>query len=443
MITCPHCSKTFKGSKLNARHLSICDPSSRPEVPPCLCGHEATSLTQMKRHRKDCETWQTRDTEAVAARRRKKTNLARHGVEDASQAPEVRARRAATNEARYGAVNPFCKESSVFDKVQESLEGKRFVWTPEDNPFAQAEVQEKIKEHWLQEHGVENPQQVPEIRAQTRATMEERCGGELLASPEIRAKAETTNLERYGAAFAGGTPEVQAKVIKTNMERYGVPHTCMDPGVRRRQLETMESNYGGHFFASEEGQAVVRAAMLENHGVEFPGQIEGHWERALATFKTHYPNLAWPGMLARPQTGPNGLENLVRSLAPPKALMFTGDRTWWRWLPKIGHHKNPDFIVPGPDPKHPRRGVTKVVEAFGSYWHSRIFTGKAPFAHETELIEAFAEIGIECLVLWESEVKSDPEAVRERLVDFLAEGDSDEPVVRNRIHLRGSKVGVR
>jgi hypothetical protein len=35
------------------------------------------------------------------------------------------------------------------------------------------------------------------------------------------------------------------------------------------------------------------------------------------------------------------------------------------------------------------------------------------------LIEAYAEIGITCLVLWESEVKSDPDSVRSRLERFL------------------------
>jgi hypothetical protein len=373
----------------------------------------------MKRHRQGCGVWQARDATALAEERRRQTSLALHGVEDARRSPKANAKRAATNEARYGAENPFCKESSVFDKVQSSLEGKRPVLRGEGNPFADPDVQVKIHDHWRREHGVENPQQVSEIRERTRATNEERYGGELLGSPTIRAKAEATNLVRYGAPFAGGTPAVQAKVIETNMARYGVPHTCMDPDVRRRQLETMEVNFGGHFFASEEGKAVIRAAMLENHGVEFPGAIEGHWDKALATFKAHHPDVAWPGMLARPQSGPNGLEAKIIALAAPKSLRFTGDRTWWRWLPKLGHHKNPDFIVPGPDPAHPKKGVTKVVEAFGDFWHSRMFTGKANFTHESELIGAFAEVGIECLVVWESEVKADPEAVQVRLVAFL------------------------
>lgn len=261
-ITCPRCGREFKGDKLNSSHLAKCFPERKPEVPPCLCGHKSTSLTQMKRHRRKCDVWQSRDPVAVAKARRKQTSLKRYGVEDSSQTPEAQAKRAATNLERYGAENPFSKEASTFEKVQVSLEGKRPVLRGADNPFSRPEVKAKIRQHWQQEHGVSNPQQVPEVRERTKKTMLERHGGELLASPSIRAKAEATNLERYGAAFAGGTTEVQAKVIATNMEKYGVPHTCMDPEVRAKQLATMEANYGSHFFASDEGKKVIREVML-------------------------------------------------------------------------------------------------------------------------------------------------------------------------------------
>lgn len=428
-VTCPHCSREFKGGKLNARHIAKCNPTTRPEVPPCLCGHESTSLTQMKRHRRECEVWQNRDRKAVLLERQRVTSLDRYGVEDARRSPEANAKRASTNLERYGAENPFCREATTFEKVQESLEGKRV--QPEVNSFTLPEVQEKIRAVMVERYGAKNPQQVPDIRAKTRATSLERYGGEMLASPEIRAKAEATNLERYGVAFPGGAPAVQVKVIETNMARYGVPHTCMDPDVRRRQLETMEEHYGGHFFASEEGKAVVRAALMENHGVEFPGAIEGHWKKVVATFqerlgvdhplqleefreKQRATNIErygtpFPGLR---RSGPNGLESTLLGLAPSGTLRFTGDGSWWRWLPKLGHHKNPDFVVVGSDP-------VKVVEAFGDFWHSRMFTGRAPFEHEQELIDAYADIGIECLVVWESEVRVNPEGVRGRLVAFL------------------------
>lgn len=454
-ITCPHCSREFSGDKLNARHIAVCDPSRGSTVPPCLCGHEASSLTQMKRHRKGCVTWQQRDAVALAEQRRRDTAIARYGVEDARRSPEAEAKRITTNLERYGAENPFSRNSSVFEKVQASLEGKRPILRGAENPFAKPEVQEKIRAQLLDRYGVENPQQAPEVRERTKATVLEKYGGEFLASPEIRAKAEATNLVRYGAAFAGGTPVIQAKIIHTNMLRYGVPHTCMDPEVRRKQLMAMELHYGGHFFASEVGKAAVRAALVARFGVEFPGAIEGHWDKVVATFRERlgvdhplrlieflekrvatsrrvygtdspmqnqdvkgrmittkferYGNPWGPS----PASGPNGLERDVIALAPPDSLLFTGDFTWWRWLPTLNHHKNPDFIVPGSDPEHPKRG------AFGDFWHSRMFTGRAPFEHECELVEAYAEVGITCLVLWESEVKGDPEAVRARLASFL------------------------
>lgn len=437
-ITCSRCKRTFKGDKLNSRHLAKCYPELTPKVDPCLCGHTEKSRTQMKRHQKNCLVWQMRDKKAVALARKKKTSLERYGVEDGSQAPEVRAKRAATNKERYGAENPFSKESSVFDKVQASLDGKRPVLKGEANPFAWDSTKEKIRETMLERHGAENPQQVAEIREKTRATNLERYGVEdTLASPEIRERIKETCEEKYGGPAPSCDPEVQEKAKQTNMERFGVPWTCMDPEVRRKQLETMYANYGGeHFFASDEGKGIVRGALMEKFGVEFPGAIDGHWDKAVAAFKERYGvehplqlqefrdksyktnverhGTPFPGLCLN---GPNGFETKIGAMS--KKLLFTGDGKFWRWLPKLGHHKNPDFIVPGPDPEKPRKGVTKAVEAFGDFWHSRMFTGKAPFEHEQELIEAFAEVGIKCLVIWEGELKREPDVVQERLLAFL------------------------
>ena len=471
-IKCPHCGREFPGDKLNARHLSICNPSSKPKVPPCLCGHESTSLTQMKRHRRICEVWENRDVEVVRRSRMKATSLDRYGVDDASQAPEAQAKRAATNQERYGASNPFCRESSIFDAVQaaiprEGLQG-------DANPFSRPDVKEKIREHWQREHGVNSPQQVPEIRARTRATNLERYGHEeVLAVPEVRETIRSTCEARYGGPAPSCDPVVQATQQATNMGRYGVPWTAMDPEVRAKQLASMVERYGSHFFASDEGKDIIRGVMMEKYGVQFPGEMEGHWEKAVAAFQkrfgvdhplqvpellvkreaTNFARYGWKNFIGSEEfvraclrsygvpipkvlpnhpmkvlefarlhlermtrAGPNGLERAVHALAP--ALMFTGDGSFWRHLPKLGHFKNPDFILPGPDPEHPMRGVTKVVEVFGDYWHGRMKTGVANFEHEQELVDAFAEIGIECLVLWESGVEKDLEAVQERLVRF-------------------------
>jgi hypothetical protein len=418
-MLCPYCSSDIPS--ITSRHKAVCPGWPKAPPPdPCLCGHVATSLTQMKRHKRECALWQARDPEAAKAEaqaRKRATSLARYGVDDASQAPEVIARREATNVARYGASNPFSKDASTFQKVQDSMEGKRPVLKGADNPFSKPEVQEKVRQSMVEKYGAVNPQQVPTIRARTRDTMHAQYGGELMGSPVIRAKANVTNLAKYGTTEPSRTPEVVERARQTNLTRYGVEWTNRDPDVRRRQLETMFARYGNqHYFASDEGKREVRAALMERYGVGFPGAIDGHWEKAIATFRKNHEGLIHPLQLAQPDKGPNKLEARVAAFAP--SLIYTGNHTFWKWLPKLGRHKNPDFLVPGPDSVNPQRGITKVVEVFGDFWHSRMFTGKAPFDHEQELIDAYADIGILCLILWESEVKTDPEGVRARLTKF-------------------------
>jgi hypothetical protein len=284
----------------------------------------------------------------------------------------------------------------------------------------------------------------------------------LLASPEIAAKARATNLEKYGDAFPQRTAEVKEKQRETNLARYGVPWTSMVPEIRAKQLESHHEKWGTHYFASEEGKAHIRSVMVEKFGVEFPGAIDGHWDRAVEAFRERYgvdhplqiaeflekrdatniERYGVPNPLQNPEVsakmastkierygnpwgpssvqGPNGLEHKVLALSPEGSLLFTGDFALWVRLPSLSKFKNPDFIVPGPDPENPKKGVTRVVEAFGDFWHSRMFTGKAPFEHEQELINAYADVGIQCLIIWESEVKYDPDGVRGRLEAFLS-----------------------
>lgn len=89
--------------------------------------------------------------------------------------------------------------------------------------------------------------------------------------------------------------------------------------------------------------------------------------------------------------------------ATPGILRFTGDRSWWRNLPN-GKHKNPDFKV---------TGMNKVVELFGDYWHRN--------DDPNELISLFAEIGFECMVIWESEWHNNREEMLEKVMVFINE----------------------
>lgn len=513
LVTCPHCGQRFKS--LTSRHKAICAGWPKgPEVPPCLCGHVATSMTQMKRHRTDCEVWKSRDSKEVRNARRSQTNLYRYGVERVAQLAEVREKTAATNLERYGAASVSSRDSIIFEKIQDSLQGRRFRFAKGSarNPFAQREIRERIRQTRLERHGVEHPAQLPDHREKARQTSLDRYGTEHpMQSLELQARRTQTNVERYGHENAAASEEVKSKIRVTNLERYGVSSTAAVPEFRRKQLATHQENWGDHFFASSQGKHKIRAGMRAKHGVDHPSQVEGYWKRQVQQFIEKYgvshplqlaeflekrsatcrrlygsdnplrvppsmeelaqglkPGIAsiWERNIRtclakvgklfpefeRPATcredlierygidapmrdreyaafhltqmgeafkqGPNGFEAKILRLCGDR-LLYTGNRKFWRWLPALGHHKNPDFIVPGPDPKQPFRGVTRVVEAHGNFWHSERFTGMSNEEHERLLVDAYAEVGIECLVVWEHELKGDPETVRRRAMAFV------------------------
>ncbi len=361
----------------------------------------------MKRHRAQCEVWKTRHRGTIQMARLAETLQKNHGegVTHPCLIPEAEIQRKGTNKDRYGAENVFSRESSVFDKVQASLEGKRPVLKGEANPFAWPDVQEKIRQTHLDRYGVENPQQNPDIRLRTQATNLERFGvTEALAAPDIRVQIQATNIERYGGPAPSCSPDVVERTRQTNLARWGVEWTAQHPKVRQKQRETMEAHYGAHFFASSEGKERLRAIFMAEYGVPYPMLV---------------PEIAFKAISRAGNTrSMNALERRFASLNPE--LLYVGNGAFWRWLPLLKHHKNPDFILPGPVESNPKKGVSKVVEVFGNFWHSKMFTGRAPFDHEQDLVAAYRGIGIECLVVWESEVKADPASVRARVEEFLA-----------------------
>ena len=367
----------------------------------------------------------------------------------------------------YGEDNPFSKPE-VQAKIRATWQGRHGV----DNPQQVPEIRQRARETNLNRYGVEETLAAPEVRAKIRETCEEKYGGPAPScDPEVVEKARQTNLERFGVPWTCQDPDVRRRQLETMEEHYGGHFFASDEG-KEAVRQGMLAKYGVENYAQIDGfweQAVRtfvekygvthplqlaefmekrRLACQEQFGVDFPLQSPDVLARLVATCQERYgvpyplmneeikekgrqTNIAKWGvphpMMDREyarkhlermkRSGPNMFE--IRVGALDDRMLFMGDGSWWRWLPKLKQHKNPDFIVPGPDPKKPKKGVAKVIEAFGDYWHSRMFTGKAPFEHEQELIDAFAEIGVECLVIWEGELKSDPEQIRRRLSAFI------------------------
>jgi len=277
----------------------------------------------------------------------------------------------------------------------------------------------QLAEHLVTAHGT------------TAAKYRKATGGETVAA-EMDERRKATLMERYQVDHPSKISDHWEKTVATFMQRYKAAHPLQLESFLMKRMATCRDRYGApHPLQCEGVQEKIRAANQESCGTDYYFTSDAFKAWSMAKYGTPNPMgnrdyvLELFRKISPSRPGPNKFEQRVWDLAP--SLIFTGNWVWWRYLPKfrspkhpdrIGGHKNPDFLVPGPDPEHPYRGVTKVVEAFGDYHHGKRRTGRSPSVNAQELIDAYADIGIQCLILWESEVKTDPEGVRARLVGF-------------------------
>lgn len=102
---------------------------------------------------------------------------------------------------------------------------------------------------------------------------------------------------------------------------------------------------------------------------------------------------------------PNNLELCLQEILDnlfPNQYEYTGNFSFW-----IGN-KNPDFVC------HSKK---LVIEAFGSYWHSKEVTGIDENIHEENKKLFFNRLGYQCLVIWDEELK-DIAKVKKTLANF-------------------------
>lgn len=85
----------------------------------------------------------------------------------------------------------------------------------------------------------------------------------------------------------------------------------------------------------------------------------------------------------------------------PDIIRYTGNRAWWRKL-NDGKNHNPDFKI---------TGQNKVIEIFGDYWHRN--------DNPQDLIDLYAQAGLDCLIFWENEVYKNPVQIKEKVNNFI------------------------
>lgn len=137
------------------------------------------------------------------------------------------------------------------------------------NQFQREEVKQKIRETNMKMFGVNYVMQNGKFVQRAKETNIKNNGGvHNLNLPETRIKATVAFEEKYGASF-GNVPEMKEKAKSTNLERYGSEYPLQSKQVQDTTKKNNLEKYGNEvFLASEAGKAL----MVEKYGVPYAAQ---------------------------------------------------------------------------------------------------------------------------------------------------------------------------
>lgn len=334
--------------------------------------------------------------------------------------PSSREKRAETNLAKYGHENPLGGDGGIL-RAKDGMMAKYGKASPVHVP----EIQEKKYQTHLKKWGkwytcTDN------FKKKYRQTSQKNWGVDnWMLREESKDEIRLRLQELYGVDHPSRIPGIQDKIKEGNREKWGVDYSLQSEEVRAKGRATWMEKYGvDNPFKSEEIKEKIRATWVENYGVDNPSKSPDIREKVVATCLDRY-GTAYPNNNIQ---SPNNFEQRISALAEdhesPDAcrntLQFTGDGTFWvQWSDT--RRKNPDFVVVPEDFDGDLTCFqpTKVIEANGSYWHGPEMTGQTREEHESEMVSSYAQVGIECLVIWEDDFYENTEEVKNRLVDFL------------------------
>lgn len=209
-----------------------------------------------------------------AAEKYKQTCLDRYGVENVSQASEIKQKKIQSSYEHYGVAHPL--QSSI---IQQQIVATNLNAYGVRNVSQVQSVKDAKIATTLQHYGVENPYQAEEVKAKTKATL----------------------LQKYGVDNPNKSPELQAKIRATNLLKYGVTHPNKSPELheRNQRYRTKHTTIAGHE-VSYQGYELVAWQYLLYNGMQFDDIIFRKGEMPTFDFvyngknKRYFPDLYLP-----------------------------------------------------------------------------------------------------------------------------------------------------
>lgn len=246
--------------KKNRKIRFICSECHKPTVGVYQYIHHFICRSCFAKQRE-----QNKDKAAISAKTRQ-TCLAKYGVENVSQALEVKQKIKESYRSHYGVDHYSQSTESKQHRHEIAQEWKR------TNKFAN-EIWPKIRATWIAKYGyaIDDPEYLNGLRLKSL----EKYGVEYpMQSAQCKEQIRKTCLEKYGVDSVNKLESKKALSRKTCIERYGVPYYAQTDEAKIRWSESIQNHYGvSNPIYSQELNKKRLDTLYNHYGVENPTYI--------------------------------------------------------------------------------------------------------------------------------------------------------------------------
>jgi len=217
---------------------------------------------------------------------------------------------------------------------------------------------------------------------------------------------------------------------QTCIARYGSTSPLGNKDVRQKAIDTTRENYGvDNPFASSEVQGKIKSTNIERYGYEHPMQNEDVFCKQQASANASPNKLeqffdehtcdsivftGYGGRYIRTKTGVRKYNRVVKNLCPD--FMIFQDSVLVKARDRSREKKKMD---------RGRHRTRYVIEILGDYYHSEEVIGVPTEEHEEEIIAAYDSVGIQCLTIWETDIVSRWNEIKDEIGDWISKAVSD------------------
>lgn len=219
-----------------------------------------------------------------------------------------------------------------------------------ENPLQFSLFKEKSKKTFFEKYGVDNPQKSTIIREKTKNTNLRKYGNcYTTIVPEFREKQKNTLLNKYGVSSPLKSKILLEKMRETNLKKYGVEWTSLDPLVRKKQETTCLTRYGSISpLGSEKIRNKCIDTLIKNYGVDNPTKNVDIFEKALLSGKRAKDYVLPSGKKIKLRGyEPNALDILLKTYGEEKIKYKIKEMPIIKYVVKNKTRRYyPDFYIP-------------------------------------------------------------------------------------------------